>query len=490
MNQPSVRKNYIYRLFYELLILVTPLITAPYVSRVLGADGVGIYSYTSSIMSYFTLFAALGTASYGAREIAQHRDDRQASSKLFWEIEFMTVFTSSVCILAWVVAILMSTNYRPYFLALLPLLLGTMLDISWYFTGYEKVRNIVIRNSFCKIVGIAALFLFVREKSDLTLYILLNSLITLIGNLSMWTYLPKILAKVDFHTLHFKRHLRETLVYFIPTIATSIYTVLDKTLIGVITQDNYQNGYYEQANKIITLVKSVVFTAINSVMGARMSYLFSKDRQEEIHQRIGRSMDFIFMIGFGAVFGIIAVAERFVPIFFGDGYEPVINLLSLMSPLVLIIGISNCLGSQYYTPSGRRAQSSRYLIVGSVVNLLLNLCLIPFWGAQGAVVASLAAEGIITILYVMNSNGYMTAKLLLRLAWKKVLAGCVMLAVVARLGLVCSGSEIVVLVLQVVVGIIVYFLVLLLLRDELLLEIIQIGIGMFRKAIKRLKPPN
>jgi len=294
MTQPSVRKNYIYRLFYELLILITSLITAPYVSRVLGADGVGVYSYTSSIMSYFTLFAALGTVSYGAREIAQHRDDQQASSKLFWEIELMTVFTSSVCIVAWIVVILVSTNYRPYFLALLPLLFGTMLDISWYFTGYENVKNIVIRNSLCKIAGIVALFLFVREKSDLTLYILLNSLITLIGNLSMWTYLPRMLTKVDFHTLRFKCHLKETMVYFVPTIATSIYTVLDKTLIGVITQDEYQNGYYEQANKIINLVKSLVFTAVNSVVGARMSYLFSKDMQDEIHRRITRSMDFIF----------------------------------------------------------------------------------------------------------------------------------------------------------------------------------------------------
>ncbi len=486
MSHPSVRKNYKYRLFYELLVLITPLITAPYVSRVLGADGVGVYSYTSSIMSYFTLFAALGTASYGAREIAQHRDDRQASSKLFWEIELMTVFTSSVCIVVWVIVILVSTDYRPYFLALLPLLFGTMLDISWYFTGHEKIKNIVIRNSLCKIAGIAALFIFVREKSDLTLYIFLNSLITLIGNLSMWFYLPKILTKVDFHTLHFKRHLRETLVYFIPTIATSVYTVLDKTLIGVITKDTYQNGYYEQANKIITLAKSVVFTAVNSVMGARMSYLFSKDRQEEVHRRIGRSMDFIFLIGFGAVFGILAVAERFVPVFFGDGYEPVVSLLRLMSPLVLIIGISNCLGSQYYTPSGRRAQSSRYLIFGSGVNLILNLGMIPFLGAQGAVIASLAAEGVISVLYVLNSGGYMTALQLLRFAWKKALAGCIMLAAVTGVGMVSPGSELIILVIQCVVGVGVYFLVLLLLRDGLLLEFTHTGIEMCRKVKARL----
>ena len=140
MNQPSVKKNYIYRLSYEILILLTPFITTPYVSRVLGADGIGIYSYTSSIMTYFTLFAALGTASYGAREIAQHRDDRQKSSKLFWEIELMTVGTSLICLLVWIFVILFSSGYRYYYLALTQTLFGTMADISWYFTGYEQIK--------------------------------------------------------------------------------------------------------------------------------------------------------------------------------------------------------------------------------------------------------------------------------------------------------------------------------------------------------------
>ena len=135
MSQPSVKKNYIYRTMYEILVLITPFVTTPYISRVLGADGVGVYSYTYSIMTYFTLFAALGTVSYGAREIAQHRDDKRQSSKLFWEIELMTVATTTICLIVWCVVIIFSRQYRPYFIALIPVLLGTMFDISWYFTG-------------------------------------------------------------------------------------------------------------------------------------------------------------------------------------------------------------------------------------------------------------------------------------------------------------------------------------------------------------------
>ena len=160
MNEPSVKKNYIYRLIYEILAVITPFITAPYVSRVLGADGIGVYSYTSSLMTYFTLFAALGTATYGAREIAQHRDNRAETSKLFWEIELMTVGTSMVCIVGWCFVIVFSQNYRWYYIALLPTLLGTMFDISWFFTGLEEIKYIVMRN----IVGVLLLFLLVHEK--------------------------------------------------------------------------------------------------------------------------------------------------------------------------------------------------------------------------------------------------------------------------------------------------------------------------------------
>ena len=338
---PNLKLNYVYRLFYDLLTIIVPFVTTPYVARVLGTGNMGIYSFTNSIITYFTLFAALGTASYGAREIAQHRDDKKASSKLFWEIELMTVFTSGLCLLIWVFVILFSHENKYYFLAHTPLLIATLLDISWYFTGYEKISYIVLRNSFCKLISLVLLFKLVKDENDLIVYILINSVVMAVGNLSMWTYLPKMLEKVNFKELSFKRHFKETLVYFIPTIATSIYTILDKTLIGAITHDNYANGYYEYATKILHILKNLVFTSVNAIMGARIAYLYAQERFDEIKQRIEKSMSFIFLMGFGASAGVIGIAKNFVPLFFGEGNEPVIFLLYLMAPLVLIIGISN-----------------------------------------------------------------------------------------------------------------------------------------------------
>ena len=483
MNKPSVRKNYIYRLLYEVLVLLTPFITTPYISRVLGADGIGNYSYTSSIMAYFTLFAGLGTASYGAQVIAQARDDREKSTRLFWEIWLMTVGTSLVCLCLWGLVIVFGGEYRYYFLALIPMLLATMVDISWFYTGHEQVKYIVIRNTICKLAGIILLFALIRDKDDVLLYVLINSGVQLLGNLSMWTYLPKMLGKVDFKTLEIKHHFRETLIYFIPSVATSVYTVLDKTLIGAITGSSYENGYYEQATKVINIVKTVAFTSVNSVMGARMAYLFAEKKDTEIRHRIDRSMDFILLLGIGCCFGIIGVAQQFVPVFFGSGYEPVVTLLYLMSPLIVIIGISNCLGWQYYTPSGQRARSARVILLGSAVNLCMNLLLIPKFGANGATAGSIAAELLITVLYVYMSDDYMSAKKLWQVAWRRLIAGAIMCAAIFVMQNVLTIRRSAALMVEIVAGCCIYGVILLVLRDKMLRELCSTGIGIVRKLL-------
>lgn len=481
MNEPSVKRNYIYRLVYEVLAVITPFVTSPYVSRVLGADGIGIYSYTSSLMTYFTLFAALGTATYGAREIAQHRDNRAETSKLFWEIELMTVGTSLVCIVGWCIVIAVSENYRWYYVALLPTLLGTMFDISWFFTGLEQIKYIVMRNIVCKILGVLLLFVLVHQKSDLIIYVIINSMISLLGSLSVWTYIPRMIQKVDMSSLQFKRHFKETLVYFVPTIATSIYTVLDKTLIGVITNSTYENGYYEQTTKIINILKSVVFSAVNAVMGARISYLFSKNQIDEIQNRIKKSLNFIYFLAFGCVFGLIAIADNFVPWFFGDGYEPVILLLRIMAPIILIIGTSNCLGSQYYNPSGQRAKSAKFIILGSCVNLVLNLMLIPHYGAAGATIASVIAELSITFFYVKMSDGFINMDIIWKCSYKRIVAGIVMLVVVMQFKNVIALSLFGIVFLQVLVGVVVYLGLLWIMKDDMLFELIDISRTLIKK---------
>lgn len=465
---PSIRRNFVYKLLYEILALAAPLITAPYVSRVLGAEGVGIYSYSQSCIAYFTMFAVLGTNIYGMREIARCRDDKTVYSKKFWEIEILTVITSTVCVILWVGITIQSTEYKPYFLALVPTLFASMFDISWFYTGQEAVGYTVFWNAICKIAGVVLIFSFIKSKDDVVAYIMLNSLILMFGNLSMWIFLPKFLVRVSVKSLRIWHHFKETLIYFIPTIATSIYTVLDKTLIGLITNDAYQNGFYEQATKIINIAKTASFVALNSVMGARLAYLFAENKIEEAKSKIKTAMNMILLLTIGSMFGVVAIASDFVPVFFGEGYEPVIDLLYLMAPLIIIIGISNCIGTQYYTPIGKTKIASLYMIAGSVVNLILNILFIPVLGAKGAVIGSIGAEAVITMLFVHFDERYITWKYLLMIGYKKVIAGLLMLLMIRTMSLNLNLSGIVLVCVQVIVGILTYFLMLLLLRDSMI----------------------
>ena len=189
-KEPSLKKNIAISTLYQILLVILPMITAPYIARVLGPDQSGVYDFTNSIQTYFAMFAALGTASYGAREIARVRNDEKQRSVLFWEIELMTVMTSAACILVWFVFILFAKQYKVIYLVLTMGLFSTMFDISWFFAGMEQFTYTVSKNAVCKLAGVILMFLFVKRPEDLLLYIIIITASTMLGNLSMWLYIP------------------------------------------------------------------------------------------------------------------------------------------------------------------------------------------------------------------------------------------------------------------------------------------------------------
>lgn len=484
MKTPSLKKIFLYSTFYQILVILIPLITAPYISRVLGAEGIGIYSYTLSIQTYFSMFATLGVLSYGTREIAMNRDDSIKRSKLFYEIELMVIIATLICLIGWLLVIIFYKEYRNYFIALSFNLVAVIFDISWFFSGLEEFKYIVVKNSIVKISTVILMFILVKNKSDLLLYILLMSCGTLIGNISMWVKLPNFICRINKKSISLKHHFKESFIYFIPTIATSIYTVLDKTLIGILTTGNSQNGYYEQATKIINLAKAITFTSLNTVMSARTSYLYSNNQIYEIKDKIKKSLDFILLIGFGICFGLIGISNGFVQWFFGKGYDPVINLLKIFSPIIVIIGISNCIGNLYYTPVGKRATSAKFLILGSFINLIINLFLIPRFGAYGAAIGSVIAELIITALYIKFCEGFFTFTLLVEISWKRIFAGISMLLILSAINIMKKGM-IYITLFQILIGAIVYYIVLLILKDRFILEINHQMKGIFFSVKKK-----
>ena len=465
-KEPSLKKNIILSTSYQILTMITPFITAPYVSRVLGSDGIGIFSYTQSYESFFLMFASLGTVAYGTREIARKRDNLKERSQFFWEIQSLKLITTILVLIAWFGFSNILSEYKAIFMIMAFNIFANIFDVSWFFAGIERFEYTVYKNTAFKILSIICIFLFVKNKSDLHIYIIINVLSTSIGHMSMWIGIRKFLAKPDLKTFKLLPHLKKTLVYFIPTIAVSIYTILDKALIGVITQNTSENGYYEQATKIINMAKSLTFVAMNQVLSSRISYLFAEKKFDEIKDRINTSIDYILFMGFGMGFGIYSIAGSFVPMFFGNGYDKVVQLLQLMSPLIIIIGISYSLSSQYFTPAGLQALSARFVIVGCFVNLVLNVIFIPKLESAGAVIASVLAETVITGLYIWHSKEFFKIINIIRLGWKKLIAG---LAMLISMNAVCylkiTGLALV--MLQFLVGSVVYIGVLVLLRDSI-----------------------
>lgn len=470
MNK-SIKTNYLYNLIFQLLTIVIPIITTPYLSRVLGVNGIGISSYTLSIVSYFIIFGSIGIASYGQREIAMNRDDKENYSKVFWELFFLKSIVSLVSLIAYIFLIMYVDKYNVIFSILVLNIFASIFDISWFYQGLEEYKFISTRNIIIKLLFTVSIFIFVKEKSDLNLYIILNSLSLIISSLALWIKLPKFIVKCKRKSIKIFRHLKDTLIYFLPQIATQVYTVLDKTMLGIITNAEIENGYYEQAYKLVTISLTII-TSLNTVMAPRMSYLYKEGKIDEIKFRLLKSMRFSMFLALPMVFGLGTVSNGLVGWFFGPEFDKVKILLILFCPIILIISLSNCLGGQCLTPCGKRLKSASALFCGAILNLIINLILIPKFGSIGAVIASILAELIITILYFIFSKKYIKFINIVKASYKYFISSVVMGIIIILLYLIFPFG-IISTFIEILVGSVVYICLLILLKDELIIEFIK-----------------
>ena len=464
MANDNLRKNYIYNVSVQIVSMLTPLITAPYLARILGEDGVGTHSYVLSIATYFALFAALGLSSYGLREVSRVRDDRVKASRLFWELTIIRLANTAIScglygIFIWQLG---GTHWRE-FLAIGFTILATGVDCTWFFQAKENFKSLMFRNLTVRLLSMALVFLLVRDADDVALYCAIQTGSVFVSNLALWPQLKKMVRRIPLRRLRFSRHYKEVLVYFIPTIATSVYTVLDKTMIGAITGDMAQNGFYENAHKIVNILLTVV-TSLNVVVGVRTSYLFGQNKEEEIRGHIRDTFRFMYMLTFPLCAGLVACGYGFSLEFYGANFEEAGYMIMLFAPLLFIIGTSNVLGSLYLTPSGQRARSNRAIIAGALTNLLLNALLIPRLGAYGAVIASVSAELVISLLYLRFSHAFISAWQLLGMAARYAFYAAVMFVPIYWMGRVME-VEAYTIFCQIAVGGLVYGGLLIAFRD-------------------------
>ena len=473
MPKKSITKNYIYNLTYQVLTLILPLITTPYLSRVLGATPIGIYSYTYSIVSYFLLFGALGVALYGQREIAYVNADKEKRKKVFWEIVSCRFVTMFIAMIVYYVFFMRTGDYKVYYRIWFMELIATAFDISWFFQGLEDFKKTVIRNVIVRIVSVTLIFILVKKPEDLIKYITIYAIADLVGNLSLWLYLPKYFKGVKIEKIKTFAHLPAIILLFIPQIANQVYNLLDKTMIGRIITDKSEVGFYEQGQKVIRVLLTLV-TSLGIVMIPRMASTFASGDKEKIVEYMKKSFKFVFFLAFPIVFGLISVSASFVPIFFGPGYEKVIILLNVISPTIILTGMANVIGTQYLLPTKRQKEYTTTIVIGLVINFILNYILINLYNSIGASIATVVSELVVVIaqMYVIRKD--INPKEIIKLSYTYVLAGSIMFGVTLILKRVLYvGPKAI--VIQIVSGVLVYVFMLWILKDEYLKLFINKG---------------
>lgn len=473
----QVIKNYLYNVFYQLLTVLAPLITMTYLSHVLGAQGMGVQAWTNSVVSYFLLFATLGITLYGQREIAYVRDDTTLRNQRFWEIQLLHTMVSLLAIGFYIIFVYymqnvsgeFESNSHQLYLQTWVIVSG-LLDISWYFMGLEDFKKTVIRNSLVKIAMVILIFLVVKSPADVNNYILLLALTQVIGNVTMWFYIPGEVKFPKISSLNLLQHLLPTIGLFIPTIATQVYLQLNKTMLPLFQSSAIDSvAFYENADKIVKVSLSIV-TAMGTVMLPRVANYFAKGDMKSVNSSIYKSMDFVTALAIPLMFGMMALGPKMTVWFMGANFQPAGWTIALLAPIILFIAWSNVLGTQYLMPINRTKDYTISVTLGAVVNVLLNFIVIPKWGLYGAAVATVISEAVVTLYQIVVIKDNLTMNKLFGGTWKYFLSGLIMFVVLVLMA-VNMGASPARTVIQVIVGTIIYFVITSILRAEFITNI-------------------
>lgn len=461
-------RNFFWNVGYQIFVLLVPLVTVPYINRVLGPTGVGINAFTNSIVQYFVLLGSLGINLYGSRGTAYVRDDKEKLTTYFWELTILRIICISVALIAFIVFAINSPRYRLYYFAQSIMLIGAAFDISWFFQGMENFKVTVLRNILVKAASLLLIFILVRDTSDTLLYILILGTAQLLGNLSMWPSIKRyVRGHLDLGKLKLWKHIRPSIGMLVPQLANQIYVQLNKTMLGILIGVTV-SGYYDNSDKIIKMLLAVV-TATGTVLLPNVANSFAHGDKKAVQNSLNVSMHYILVVAFPLVFGLIAIAKPFTFFFFSVKFMPVANLLAVESLAIIPITIASAIGVQYLLPTDQVKGYTVSIFLGSFVNIVLNIPLILGFGAMGAIVGTVLSEVVVTSYQVFYIRHQIDLALLFQEVWKYALSGALMCVFVSLLVHVQTHS-ILFLIFDVLVGASVYAVVLIVLKPRIIIS--------------------
>ena len=456
----KVIKNYLYNLSYQILTIILPIITVPYVTRIFTSEALGNYVFYNSIVSYFSLFAMLGIGVYGTKQIAAASD----VSSTFWNI-YAIQLISSILALSVYVIVLFSI---PQMGGIIPLIVGItlfakMIDISWLFSGKEDFKKITIRNTVVRLIGVISIFTFVKSSDDLYLYVFLIVIFDFLGQFVMWVPAKKFIKRPSFNTKIMKKNLHPIALLFLPQVAISLYVVLDRTLLGLL--GSYSDvGIYEQGQKLISILLKVV-SSLGVVMLPRVANLLSERRDKEAQNMVKFSFILYNIIIFPMIFGLIAVNEVFVKLFLGKNFQDVKYVLYVIVFNIMFVGWTNILGYQVLVVRNKNKEFMLSTTIPAFVSVAVNIAVIPFFGYIGASITSVVVEILVFAIQWYYSRNIINKKLLFNKDLAKIiLSSLVMFGAVMFCKMTLGFDGIVGLIIYLAVGGISYLGMLFLLK--------------------------
>ena len=424
----KVIKNYLYNLSYQILTIILPIITVPYVTRIFTSEALGNYGFYNSIVSYFSLFAMLGIGIYGTKQIAAARN----VSSTFWNIYAIQLIASLLALFVYVITLVSI----PKMSGIVPIMLGIvlltkMIDISWLFTGKEDFKKITLRNTMVKVAGVISIFTFIKSSEDLYLYIFLIVIFDFLGQFVMWIPAKKFIKRPSFDTKIIKKNLHPIVLLFLPQVAISLYVVLDRTLLGLL--GSYSDvGIYEQGQKLTSILLTVV-SSLGAVMLPRVANLLSERKEKEAQNMVKFSFILYNLIIFPMIFGLIAINEVFVKLFLGQNFQDVKYVLYIIVFNIMFIGWTNILGYQVLVVRNKNKEFMLSTTIPAFVSVAVNIAVIPFFGYIGASITSVVVETLVFAIQwyysrnIINKNLLFNKDLVKIICSSLVMFGAVML---------------------------------------------------------------
>lgn len=457
VKESRLKINFVYNIAYQILAIILPFITNPYLARVLGAANVGIFSKTHALSQYFLLFAMLGVNNYGNRAIARIHSDRKKMSKTFWEIYVFQVFMALVSILLYLCFCFYFTNdNKLIYIVQVLYVLGGLFDINWCCFGMENFKLPTIRSGILRTISVFCIFIFVKNRDDLWIYTLIVSCTHLFSGLVIWPFVLKYIDIVKPTFQGIKKHIIPNIFLFWPVIAVSIYNIMDRIMLGYMSVDE-EVGFYSYAETIVT-VPTTLILALDNVVMPRMSNLFAKEgKSEHVNDLMDTVMMFAMFMAAAMAFGIAGVSKVFAPWFYGKEYVRCGYFILLLSPVIIFKGWAGALRTQFIIPTGRDRIYVLSLTVGALFNLIVNALLIPKLNGVGAIVGTLVAEFLVCFIQFYCCRKDINLRVYILNGVSFCVIGLLMFFVVRELSRVCS-SAVITMAVQVICGGMLYII--------------------------------